>query len=336
MKVQKYFPYFCGMKFKSSFILIAALAIFALFSSCGENKNEKTENHYVVAALRGPSSVAMIKLIDSIGNQEDANIKVELFNEPLQVRKLMLDGAADFAILPTTMAALLYNKGLDYRMTAVPLRGTLYLCGTDTTIQTWDDLRGKKVYLMAKGMTPDVMFQHLLIENGLKPYDDIDLDYRFPTHIDLANATLAGRADLSVISEPYLSQALLENTNLHILMDISEEWNKAHGISLCETALLCKGSLAESHDSTIGQFNKAYQRSAVWVNAHPAEAAMLSVKHGIIADSLAVVHSIPRSHIGFTTIKEARTEVETYLKVFYDMQPEIIGEKMPDEKFYQK
>ena len=330
------FPYFCAMKFKSSCILIAALAFLATFSSCGENKNEKTEKHYVVASLRGPSSVAMIKLIDSLENQEDANIKVEIFNEPLQVRKIMLDGTADFAILPTTMAALLYNKGLDYRMTAVPLRGTLYLCGNDTTIQTWDDLRGKKVYLMAKGMTPDVMFQHLLIENGLQPYDDVDLDYRFPTHIDLANATLAGRAELSVISEPYLSQALLENDNLHILMDLSEEWNKTLGIPLCETAVLCKSSLAESHDKTIEQFNEAYQRSAIWVNAHPDSAALLSVKHGIIADSLAVVNSIPRSHIEFTEMKDAQTEVEAYLKVFYDMQPEIIGEKMPDERFYQK
>ena len=324
------------MKFRVSNILIAAVAFLTLFPSCGENKKDKSENQYLVATLRGPSSVAMIKLIDSLESQEDANIKVELFNEPLQVRKMMLDGTADFAILPTTMAALLYNKGLDYRMTSVPLHGTLYLCGNDTTIHTWSDLKGKKVYLMAKGMTPDVLFQHLLTENGLKPYDDVDLDYRFPTHIDLANATLAGRAELSVISEPYLSQALLENDNLHILMDLSEEWNKTLGIPLCETAVLCKSSLAESHDKTIEQFNEAYQRSAVWVNAHPDSAALLSVKHGIIADSLAVVNSIPRSHIEFTEMKDAQIEVEAYLKVFYDMQPEIIGEKMPDERFYQK
>ena len=318
------------MRKTCSFVFI--ITLLAMFCSC----HEQNDADLVIAALRGPSSVAMIKMIDSIENQEDANIKVELFNEPLQVRKMMLDGTADFAILPTTMAALLYNKGLDYRMTSVPLHGTLYLCGNDTTIHTWPDLKGKKVYLMAKGMTPDVLFQHLLTENGLKPYDDVDLDYRFPTHIDLANATLAGRADLSVISEPYLSQALLKNPNLHILMDLSEEWNKIHGISLCETALLCKGLLAENHDPSLDLIAKAYQRSADWVNAHPAEAAMLSVKHGIIADSVAVVHSIPRSHIEFTTMEEARTEVEAYLKVFYDMQPEIIGEKMPDEKFYQK
>lgn len=278
----------------------------------------------------------MIRLIDSLEGLDDANITVELFNEPLQVRKMMLDGTADFAILPTTMAALLYNKGLDYRMVAVPLRGTLYLCGNDTTIHTWNDLRGKKVYLMAKGMTPDVLFQHLLIENGLVPYEDVDLDYRFPTHIDLANATLAGRANLSVLSEPYLSQALIKNPNLHILMDLTDEWNKIQGISLCETALLSKGSLVENHDASIGLIISAYQRSADWVNTHPDSAAMLSVRHGIIADTAAVVQSIPRSHIGVIEMREARNEVEAYLKVFYDMQPEIIGEKMPDEKFYEK
>lgn len=309
-----------------------AITLLALLSSCHETSKTKL----VVAALRGPSSVGMIKLIDSLATVTEATMKVELFNEPLQVRKMMLDGAADFAILPTTMAALLHNKGLDYRMVAVPLRGTLYLCGTDTTVHTWNDLKGKKVYLMAKGMTPDVLFQHLLIENEVTPYTHVDLDYRFPTHIDLANATLAGRAELSVISEPYLSQALIANPDLHILMDLSEEWDKTNNISLCETALLCKGTLAERHDASINYLVEAYQRSADWVNAHPDYAAKLSVRHGIIADSAAVVHSIPRSHIGVVGMKEAHNEVEAYLSVFYDLKPEIIGGKMPDETFYEE
>ena len=293
-----------------------------------------TDKPLTVASLRGPSSVGMIRLIDSLANVTDPSLKVEIFNEPLQVRKMMLDGTADFAVLPTTTAALLYNKGIDYRILAVPMRGTLYLCGNDTTICTWDDLRGRKVFLMAKGMTPDVLFQHLLIENGIRPYDDVELDYRFPTHIDLANATLAGRADLSAISEPYLSQALLENDNLHILMDLDEEWNKLHGFPIAETALLCKGELFDGNNESVTELVEIYRRSAEWVNANPDSAALLAVRHGIIADSVAVVHSIPRSHIEVIGANDIQSEIEAYLKVFFDMQPEIIGGRVPDENFY--
>ena len=73
----------------------------------------------VIVFLLGPSSLGMLRVIDSIN--------VPVLNEPLQVRKMMLDGSADFAVLPSNMAALLYNKGVDYRLVAVSTWGTLYL-----------------------------------------------------------------------------------------------------------------------------------------------------------------------------------------------------------------
>lgn len=323
------------MKFHISNILIMVMTFLALFSSCGENKNENTENHYVIATLRGPSSMGMLQFIDSMKQMENANVEIQVFDEPLQVRKMMLDGSADFANLPTTMAALLYNKGIDYQFAAVPTWGTLYLCGNDSTIHSWNDLKGKKVYLMAKGMTPDVMFRYLLTENGLKPYEDVDLDYRFPTHIDLANATLAGRADLSVISEPYLSLALEKNPSLHILLNISEEWQKTKGLPLPETAFICRAEIAENQQEKVAEVVQAYAKSTNWVNGHAKEAAQLAVKYGIIDDAVAAENSIPRSNLRVATAKDVKKEIEDYLRVFFKLDPQIIGGKMPDAKFYE-
>ena len=323
------------MKFHISNTLIIVMTFLALFPSCGENKNEKTENHYVIATLRGPSSMGMLQFIDSVKQMENANVEIQVFDEPLQVRKMMLDGSADFANLPTTMATLLYNKGIDYHFAAVPVWGTLYLCGNDSTIQSWDDLKGRKVYLMAKGMTPDVMFRYLMTENGLKPYEDVDLDYRFPTHIDLANATMAGRADLSVISEPYLSMALEKNPSLHILMNLSEEWQKTKGIPLAETAFICRAEIAESQEEVVDAVVQAYAKSVDWVNGNVKEAAQLAVKYGIIDDAVAAENSIPRSHLRVAAAKDVQQQIEDYLRVFFEMDPQIIGGKMPDAKFYE-
>jgi NitT/TauT family transport system substrate-binding protein len=168
-------------------------------------RNDGDKHSYKIATLKGPSSMGMIKLIDSINNAGNTNIQIDILNDPIQVRKMMLDGTADFAILPTTMAAILYNKGLDYRLIAIPGWGTLYLVGEDTTINSWNDIRNKRVNVMAKGMTPDVVFRYLLQKNGINPDKDITLDYSFPTHIDLANAIAARQAKLGVIPEPLVS-----------------------------------------------------------------------------------------------------------------------------------
>ena len=92
-----------------------------LFGGCRDaSQNAGEDSQIVIATLKGPSSMGMIQFIDSISTSALSQIKsahslikIDILNEPMQVRKMMLDGSADFAILPTTMAALMYNKGVD-------------------------------------------------------------------------------------------------------------------------------------------------------------------------------------------------------------------------------
>ncbi len=320
---------------KRLFYLISyILLISTLLSSC-DNSSEKSENTYTLASLKGPSSIGLLPLIDSINNVENPSLEITISPEPLQVRKMMLEGTADFAILPSTTAALLYNKGLDYQLIAIPIWGTLSLCGTDESVNDWNDLKNKKVYLMAKGMTPDVLFRYLLKENDLHPYEDVELDYRFPTHIDLANAVIAGRADMAVLSEPYLSLALLKNNNLKRIFDLGDKWYELKEIPIAETALLCKKELLENNPEFVEKLLKIYSKSTDWVNDNLEASASLAVKHGIVPDSIAALNSIPHSNLKLRLTKDVKDLVKQYLNVFYEMDSVIIGGKMPDEEFYQ-
>lgn len=310
------------------------LVILIFFAGCRQPKPDKgVEVKYRIAALKGPSAIGMIGLIDSLNNVPGASVGVEIMNEPIQVRKIMLDGTADFAILPTNMAAILYNKGLDYRLLAIPVWGTLYLAGNDSTIARWEDLRNKTVYVMAKGMTPDVLFRCLLQENGLDPEKDLVLDYSFPTHLDLANAMAAGRVNLGVISEPMASLVILRKPSLRRIFDFSLEWSKKMGFAVPETAFLVKGSILKEHPDLVHQIIDAYEKSTVWVNREPAAAAALIVKYGILPDTAAAEKSISGSNLHFLRANAIRHQIDGYLKVLYDNNPEIVGGKLPDEKF---
>ncbi|AHW61681.1 NitT/TauT family transport system substrate-binding protein [Draconibacterium orientale] len=278
--------------------------------------------------------MGMIKLIDSINNAGNTNIQIDIMNDPIQVRKMMLDGTADFAILPTTMAAILYNKGLDYRLIAIPGWGTLYLVGEDTTINSWNDIRNKRVNVMAKGMTPDVVFRYLLQKNGINPDKDITLDYSFPTHIDLANAIAARQAKLGVIPEPLVSLVMHKNKKLHPIFDLNLEWNKQQSTSIAMTAFLGSNSILKDSPQLAEQLISSYKNSVQWVNQHPDSAATLIVKYGILPDYQVALQSIPRSNLNFVRANKIQTQIDEYLKVFYDMNPDIIGGKIPDENFF--
>lgn len=311
--------------------LLPVISLFLI--GCGNRSDSGDNNLFTIATLKGPSSMGMIKLIDSLGRGEGHSVKALILNEPLQVRKMMIEGSADFAILPTTMAAIVYNKGMRYRVVAIPVWGTLYLAGSDTTISRWEDLRGKRVYVMARGMTPDVLFRYLLMKNEIDPDKDITLDYSFPTHIDLANAVAARQASLGVISEPLASLAMYNNRAVKRIFSLEDEWNRIERIPLAETAFMAKAEVIKKHHRLVEKIVSAYAASTEWVNYHPDSAALLIVKYNILPDSALAMNAIPRSNLRFASAAGVRQEINDYLNVFYRMNPDIVGGKMPDEEF---
>ncbi len=307
-------------------------------TSCGNRKTAAPEPSYSIASLKGPSSMGMIQLIDSLERCKAAKSdvpRVTLCTEPLQVRKLMLEGAAQMAVLPVNMAAMMYNKGLDYVMVAVPVGGSLYLAGTDTTLRRWDNFRGKRIYVMAKGMTPDALLRYLLREHGLDPDRDLTLDYSFPTHLDLAHALVASRVSAGIISEPYVSLIMDKNPATGILMDLDREWSSIQEIPIAETALLVKKDWLQTHRRQVDELLDAYAYSTLWVNAHPDSAATLIAKYGIVPTKEVALSAIPRSNLNFRRVAGYKTQIEAYLRLLYDLSPQLVGEKMPDEAFYQ-
>ena len=304
-----------------------------LIISIGCNQTDKQQK-IRIATLKGPSAMGMVKMIDSLKQTKNNEIEITIYNEPIQVRKLMLEEAVDLAILPTTMGAILYNKGVNYQLAAIPVWGTLYLFGQDTTIKQWTDLKGKRVYLMAKGMTPDVLFKQLLIKNGINPEKDIQTDYSFPTHIDLANAVASGQAKMGVISEPLVS--LVEEKNNHVkpIFDLNEEWEKVYPETpIAQTALLVNGNFAQNQKPLVENLMSHYQNSSKWVNQNPEKAAELIVKYNILPNFNVSKSSIPRSNLKFVKANTIENEINNYLKIFYEMNPDIIGGKIPDKNF---
>jgi len=317
-------------------LVICSILWLLLFSCITQNE----ESHVITTAtLKGPSAMAMLKMIDERPSPDSVNTTgFTISNEPEQVRAMIMGESVDFAVLPSTMGALLYNKTHAYILAAVPVRGTLYLFGSDTTIHSWQDLAGKKVYVMARGMTPDIMFRYLAERNGLDVDKDVTLDYSFPTHIELANAIASGMADLGVISEPLVSMVMKKNPAVHPLINFNRSWEDLFNdtIPFAQTALLVKQDFAKRHPSIVSWYLKQLRSSIDWVNTHPDSAARLTVKYGILPDATVAGKAIPRCNLHYSGAWNERKGIEEYFKVFYTFNPLILGGSMPDEAFYYK
>jgi len=143
---------------KRTISLILLVLFFCIqFTSC--NKSQEKTDSVDVYTLKGPSAISMVQMIDETHTLKGKEVHFKIKNEPLQIRSLIFQKKADFAIVPTNLAAIIHNKKPGYQLAAVPVWGTLYLFGSHSEISNWEDLKNKRIHLMAKGMTPDVMFR---------------------------------------------------------------------------------------------------------------------------------------------------------------------------------
>jgi NitT/TauT family transport system substrate-binding protein len=300
---------------------------------CSSGKLNKKEISFLT--LKGPSAMGMIYLIDSPTKIISEPINIEIIDEPMLVRAKLLKNKPELAVLPLNMAAILYNKGLPYQVIAIPVWGTLYLFGSDSTTIDWQTLKNKRIYMMGKGTTPDILFRYLLKFHKLNPDIDVILDYSFPTHIDLANAVSAGHAQIAVISEPMVSLAKSINPFIKEIMDLNKEWSEAfpENRSMPQTALVGRADFIRNHPQWIETISNAWIKSIEKVNNHPEKAAERIVFHGILPNENAATKSIPRCSLRFKYASDLRPEINQYLQVLYTFNPNTVGGKLPDEQF---
>jgi NitT/TauT family transport system substrate-binding protein len=316
--------------------LLLGLTILA-FASCRSGARE--DGYFDILALKGPSSVGMVYLIDSPGVVNGRPVRIRMMDEPMQARAVIMKEKPDLAVLPLNMAAILYNKGLPYQVAAIPVWGTLYLCGTDTAIRTWSDLKDRKINLMGRGATPDIITHYLLGLEGLDPDRDLVIDYAFPSPADLANAMIAGIVQLAVLSEPMFSMAQSRNPEIRLILDFSAEWASWHPDTpgMPQTAIMVHRRMIREHPDDYREVLERWRLSSEAVNSDPFAAAGPVIRHRILPDTAATVLSIPRSNLAFIPAGEAKSAINRYLSVLLKFSPDAIGRQMPDEGFiYQE
>ncbi|WIF94006.1 ABC transporter substrate-binding protein [Caminicella sporogenes] len=328
------------------------LTLFALvFTGClpasentkpDEEKQEKNvvdekENEKItlkVAAPSGPTTVSLIKMFKdkpSLGN----NIEViyESVKSPDLLAAKIISGEVDFAVVPTNLAAKLYNKGVPYKLAAPTIWGVLYVAGTEN-VEKWNDLKNKEVVTIGRGLTPDILFRYLLSKNGLNPDEDLKLNY-LSSPQELAQTMIAEKNTIGIIPEPMLTTVLMKNKDIKIYIDMQKEWKKITGYeSYPQSSLIIKNEVLEKHPKVVDKFLTEYENSIKWVNDNPDKAGTYVEDLNIGLNAKIVEKAIPRSNIKYVDASNAKSAIREYLKVLFDFSPKSIGGKLPEDEFY--
>lgn len=288
-----------------------------------------------VAVPDGVPALSIVRLLrerPSMGR--NVTVSYEVVRSPELMAARVVSGEADIAIVPTNLAAVLYNRNVPYRLAAANVWGMLYVLSSEN-IRSWQDLRGKEIHTFGRGLTPDIVFRYLLAQNGLHPDRDVNLRY-LGSGTELAQAMIAGRVKTAVLPEPAATQVMTRRQDVSAVLDLQQAWATATGlgVSYPQASLLISNAVLNGNPEFVDRFLKEVAQSAAWVNNNPQTAGVWAEELQTGMTARVVEQALPRSNIRFVGAREARGAIEAYLRVLRDFAPESIGGRLPSEAFY--
>lgn len=290
-----------------------------------------------VAALKGPTGMGMVELMEKSAAGETANTYTfELTSSPDDLVGKVLNGELDIIAVPTNLASVLYNRTEGgVQLAAVNTLGVLYVLEAGDSVQSLDDLKGKTLNTSGKGASPDFVIQYLLNERGLRPDVDVMLDYKLE-HADLATALVAGDVTLALLPQPHVTTAMMRNPDLRIALDITAEWHAATqgAADLAMGVIIVQKAFAQEHPEALNAFLDEYKASVNFVNTNIAQAAELIAKYEILPNAAVAEKAIPLSNIVYIDAMDAKASLDAFYQVLFDFEPKSVGGKLADEGFY--
>nr|WP_312292271.1 ABC transporter substrate-binding protein [Clostridium chromiireducens] len=332
------------MKKKLSLLLVIVLSMLTLIG-CGNNsaaQNEAKEESTQTKDIKfvtpdGLTAIAVSKLIKEkpeIRPGYNVNYTIEQNSDSLVTS--VMKSEPDIAIVPSNVAATVYNKNKEYKIAGTIGFGSFYI-GTTNENQTLNDLKGKEVYNIGKGLTPDIITKTILKAKGIDVDKDINFSYVNSVN-ELAPVILAGKAQYAVIPEPALSTVQSKNDKFNVMLDLNEEWKKINNseYGYPQSTIIIKKELLDKDKEFIGEFLKQVKDATQWIYTNKETVGSYCEEIGVSAKKPIVVKAIDKSNIKFVDIKDSNKEYKTYFERLNEFDPKTIGGSIPDDEIFME
>ncbi|MGE0338917.1 MAG: ABC transporter substrate-binding protein [Xanthobacteraceae bacterium] len=292
--------------------------------------------------LWGPPAAPSVVLAQAVasGALKGLNTAVafKVWRTPDEMRAGLSSGTMQAVIVPTNVAANLYNRGLGVHLVNAMTRGLLYIVAKEE-VKSLKDLASKKVAVPFRSDMPDFIMRRLLARAGMKIGTDIHIDYA-GTPPEAMQMLVAGRFDAALLSEPGATAAILRAklglTHFTRAIDCQKEWAQVVGGNgfIPQAGLAVTRAFIDRFGATgLRTLQAALQEAVQYVIAHPLRASVASASEFGMMSPI-VAEAIPHSNLAALPASSIRADLEKFFTILSEDDPRIIGGKLPDAAFY--
>lgn len=316
-------------------ILTIILTIILGVSAVGCNLTSKEVKIISGNSLDGISISKLIKEENEIKKGYNTTYNIENNKEKLE--KSLDNEKYDIAIVPTDMAAKVYNKNSNYQICASIGEGSYYLVTSDPTITGFNStLLNKDVAIIEKNSMIDIISKSILNKNNI---DDSKINFKYVNSAPEIVTTLAlGNIRTGIVPETSLTTLLYKHSGLKILTSTNEAYEKAFNIKegYSQFSIIVKKDFAKSNKEYVNEFLSKVKSSIDFVNENPLQAGAYGEELNIPIKPQVLSKAIKRCNLKFIIVDEFKNNYKELFNILYNYNKEAVGGAVIDESIYYK
>lgn len=293
---------------KILFVLLLIISIMPCFAQAVKKDSTSTVK---LGVMQGPTGFSSSALGDIA--------QIEVYPSPNEAVAKLIKGELDMIALPANAAANLYNKGVGIKVLAIIGEGMLSVVGTNENAKT--------LSVPGTGGTPDHMATLL--------YPEYEKEYSVTAPAQLAQLLIAGKVELAILPEPFVTMVMSKNPNIKVISNVQERWAELTGQKQYPmSVLIVKDTFAQEHPILIQKVKEAYKNSIETILNDPTTAGQKIEELGIMKAEMATP-ALENCALIFKEGNEAKEELVSYYTTLLTLAPDAIGGKLPDDNIWK-
>lgn len=306
--------------------------------------NAKIEKLVIAGPFASVSHPIMHMISTNALSDVAEKVEFRLWKNPDELRAMVLSKEVQFTAIPTNVGAILYNKGVKIKLLNVSVWGILGMITRDKNLKTLKDFKGKEIAMPFRADMPDIVFEQIIKAQGMQ-MSDFKLKY-LSSPIDAMQMLIMRRVDHALLAEPAISMALRKTKSFPLKMlapdlfrsaDLQKEWGETFKVEakIPQAGIAFLGN-TKGNENLIKRFNEEYEKSLNWYKANPKKSAKLTVKTLDMLEEKGLEDSISHVRLKYVNAQEAKEDLEFFFGILKKSDPKIIGNQLPNNKFYSK
>ena len=310
--------------------LILTIILVVNLTGCSLSKDVRVKTYNGLPAI---SICKLIKEEDNIKSSYKTSYTIES-NDKKLVESLNKK-EVDIALIPTDMAAKVYNKNSSYQIFASIGQGSYYLVTSDPEVRGFNStLINKEIAIAGENSMTDNIVKAILKKNNI---DETLVKFKYTNTVpELVKTLTLGEIYIGIVPETSLTSLLYKHSGLKILASTNDAYENTFDISegYPQFSVIVRKDFADNNKEYVNKFLSKLKESIEFVNNNPLQAGAYGEELKIPIKPQILSKAIKRCNLKFIEIDKFKQNYEYFFDILYNYNNEAVGGTVPDESIY--